>query len=75
MKSKFKDFLLYSLACIGAVSLSLSVIDKPEENAQPIDRYNIAAAGGAFGNKFIMYNTQTGEYRLLEFDDYNKLSF
>ncbi len=62
MKTKFKDFLLYSLACIGAVSLLLSVIDKPEKNAQPVDRYHVTAS--QYG--FVMYNTQTGEFRLLD---------
>lgn len=83
MKTIFKDFLLYTLACIGAVSLLLSVIDKPKENAQPIDRYHITASNSAF----VMYNTQTGEYKLLDLrkdkdcnsciynDNYDKQSF
>ena len=61
MKTKFKDFLLYSLACIGAVSLLLSVIDKPEENAQPLDTYHVIASNDVF----VMYNTQTGEFKPL----------
>ena len=62
MKTIFKDFSLF-LACIGAVSLLLSVIDKPKENAQlPIDRYHITASS----SWFIMYNTETGEYKLLD---------
>ena len=68
MKTKFKDFLLYSLACVGAVSLLLSVIDKPKENAQPIDRYHVA--GADYG--FVMYNTQTGEYKLLNVTEYRE---
>lgn len=63
MKTKFKDFLLYSLACVGAVSLLLSAIDKPKEDSQSASKYHIAAAGGDYGNNFIMYNTQTGEYK------------
>ena len=59
MKTKFKDFLLYSLACVGAVSLLLSAIDKPKEDSQSASKYHIAAAN----NSFIMYNTQTGEYK------------
>ena len=61
MKTKFKDFLLYSLACVGAVSLLLSVIDKPEENAQPLDTHHVIASNDVF----VMYNTQTGEYKRL----------
>ena len=80
MKSKFKDFLLYSLACIGAVSLLLSVIDKPKENAQAIDMYHVTASQSGF----VMYNTLTGEYKRLDFRedkdrpdgvDYDKQSF
>tara|TARA_B100000886_G_scaffold307946_1_gene241295 strand:+ start:1045 stop:1332 length:288 start_codon:yes stop_codon:yes gene_type:complete len=41
MKTKFKDFLLYSMACIGAISLFLSVT-----NSQSTMDVNIVGLNG-----------------------------
>ena len=41
MKTKFKDFLLYSMACIGAISLFLSVT-----NSQSTMDVNIVGVNG-----------------------------
>lgn len=58
MKTKFKDFLLYSLACVGAVSLLLSALDKPKEESQSVGNYH--AVGTA--DYVIIYDTQNGEH-------------
>ena len=56
MKTKFKDFLLYSLAIIGAVSLLLSALDKPKENSQNDWRYHAVASEAGI----VIYNTTSG---------------
>ena len=72
MKTKFKDFLLYSLACIGAVSLLLSVSnpedDYSNENNQ-VGTYGIAAAEG------VLYrvNTSTGDIIRIKKSNIGKL--
>ena len=72
MKTKFKDFLLYSLACVGAVSLFLSAY-QPQETTSTVpeshvwefhlnDPSNIPAAkASAFA-----INKVTGEVRKYE---------
>ena len=59
MKTKFKDFLLYSLACVGAVSLLLSAIDKPKEDSQSVGKYHAVGTS----DYVIIYNTETGRHR------------
>ena len=72
MKTKFKYFLLYSLACVGAVSLLLSVSnpkdDYSNENNQ-VGTYAIAAAEG------VLYrvNTSTGDIIRIKKSNIGKL--
>ena len=40
MKTKFKDFLLYSLACVGAVSLFLSAY-QPQQTTSTIPESHV----------------------------------
>lgn len=68
MKTKFKDFLLYSLACIGAVSLLLSAIDKPKEDSQSVGKYHAVGTS----DYVIIYNTQTGKHRKAETSNYGR---
>ena len=65
MKTKFKDFLLYSMACIGAVSLFLSAYQSQPDQSK-IGKYQISTAGmGSDGSGFYVYvyilDTETGE--------------
>ena len=64
MKTKFKDFLLYTLATIGAVSLLLSAIDKPKEDSQNDWRFHAVASEAGI----VVYNTKLGyvEYEHLK---------
>ena len=56
MKTKFKDFLLYSLACVGVVSLFISATSEPKEAPLEAGGYQAVAAG-----KYIyVVNTSTG---------------
>ena len=55
MKTKFKDFLLYSLAIIGAVSLLLSAIERPKEDSRAAGYHAVASEAG-----IIVYNTTSG---------------
>ena len=57
MKTKFKDFLLYSLACVGAVSLLLSATQTQESHSN-IGKYQITDDGG--GGLFYILDTETG---------------
>tara|TARA_B100001057_G_scaffold76974_1_gene71742 strand:- start:499 stop:735 length:237 start_codon:yes stop_codon:yes gene_type:complete len=62
MKTKFKDFLLYSLACVGAVSLFLSTSYK--QGLVENGRYNISTTTTK-GQAGLVYetilDTQTGK--------------
>ena len=60
MKTKFKDFLLYTLACVGAVSLLLSALDKPKENSQNVGKYQVADTEFNNDNIIVVLNTETG---------------
>ena len=64
MKTKFKDFLLYSLACIGAVSLFLSAY-QPQESTS---KYLVNSAGGAGYPHIYILNQETGEVRYFELE-------
>ena len=60
MKTKFKDFLLYSLTCFGAISLLLSFSnsnDNYSTKANQVGTYAIAAAEGVL----FRVNTSTGD--------------
>ncbi len=61
MKTKFKDFLLYSLACVGAVSLFLSAY-QPQQTTSTVPESHIWEMAG-FDNDFFMWNKKTGELR------------
>ena len=68
MKSKLKDFLLYSLACVGITALLLSVYQPQESHGTPQSHVwkmtNIYEGGGGTSISY-MWNTETGEtYRL-----------
>ncbi len=58
MKTKYKDFLLYSLACVGAVSLFLSVSNKPSNE---VGTYQIAVSNTNTLTTIYRLNTSTGD--------------
>ena len=64
MKTKFKDFLLYSLACVGAVSLFLSAY-QPQETTSTVPESHVWE--GYVPNSDVSYfyslNKETGEVR------------
>jgi len=68
MKTKFKDLLLYTLACVGAVSLLISAIDKPKENSQSVGKYHAVSTS----DDVIIYDTTTGKHRKAEFSYFPK---
>ena len=67
MKAKFKDFLLYSLACVGAVSLFLSATTQPQASSAPVshvwEMYGVAEDNSSF---VFSINKVTGEVRKYE---------
>jgi succinate-acetate transporter protein len=67
MKSKLKELLLYSLACVGIIALLLSVYQPQESHGTPESHVwkmtNIY--GGASTSITYMWNAETGEsYRI-----------
>ena len=65
MKTKFKDFLLYSLACVGAVSLFLSAT-QPQQTTSTVPEshvWEMHASQGEDGGRMYAINKQTGEVR------------
>ena len=65
MKTKFKDFLLYSLACVGAVSLLLSAY-QPQQSTSTIPESHVWEMHSTSSNdrSFIFsINKVTGEVR------------
>ncbi len=69
MKTKFKVLLLYTLACVGAVSLFLSAYQpqqttSPESHVWEIQVVN----GGEYSGRAFAINKKTGEVR-----KYNRL--
>ena len=63
MKTKFKDILLYSLACIGAISLFLSAY-QPQETTSTVPESHVWDTVVGTNNKGVflyIYNKQTGE--------------
>ena len=74
MKTKFKDFLLYSLTCFGAVSLLLSFSnsnsnDNYSTKANQVGTYAIAAAEGVL----FRLNTSTGDIVRIKKSNIGKL--
>jgi len=59
MKSKFKDYLLYSLACVGVVSLFISATTQiPEENI-----WEMHSTSNDDSSHVFSINKRTGEVR------------
>ena len=70
MKTKFKDFLLYSLACVGAVSLFLSAYQPqqttstvPESHVWEMHSNNIVDSGYT---ATYLFNKETGEFKQIK---------
>ena len=61
MKTKFKDFLLYSLACVGAVSLFLSAY-QPQQITSTVPESHVWSLTEAEGRVFSI-NAKTGDVR------------
>ena len=62
MKTKFKDFLLYSLACVGAVSLFLSAY-QPQQATSTVPESHVWTDTTPVKDYILIYNKQTGEAR------------
>ena len=64
MKTKFKDFLLYSLACVGAVSLFLSAY-QPQQTTSTVPESHVWQMVVVEGveNRAYSINKKTGEVR------------
>ena len=66
MKTKFKDFLLYSLACVGAVSLFLSAT-QPQQTTSTVPESHVwemsDLANISGKTKIYTLNKSTGEVR------------
>ena len=60
MKSKFKDYLLYTLSTIGVVALFISATTLPPQTSTVPESHvwEMFKGGGAF-----MFNKKTGEVR------------
>ena len=67
MKTKFKDFLLYSLACVGVVSLFISATTQPQQTSTPEshvwEMYGVAEDNASY---VFSINKETGEVRKYE---------
>ena len=64
MKTKFKDFLLYSLACVGAISLFLSAY-QPQQTTSTVPESHVWQMVVVEGveNRAYSINKKTGEVR------------
>ena len=67
MKTKFKDFLLYSLACVGAVSLLLSAY-QPQQTTSTVPESHVWTFSEPIQSvnyppSIFSINKQTGEVR------------
>ena len=72
MKTRFKDFLLYSLTCFGAVTLLLSFSNSKDNystKANQVGTYAIAAAEGVL----FRVNTSTGDIVRIKKSNIGKL--
>jgi len=60
MKTKFKDFLLYIMACIGAISLfiSSSSFQKESDNSKYAFQAVVGSGGGIY--TYFVLDTETG---------------
>ncbi|MFL2619814.1 MAG: hypothetical protein ACJ0O0_01285 [Flavobacteriaceae bacterium] len=61
MKTKLKDFLLYSMACIGAISLFLSAY-QPQQSISSVPESHVWELVNVDGRPYSI-NKQTGETR------------
>ena len=73
MKTKFKDFLLYSMACIGAISLFLSAY-QPQQTISTVPESHVWAYANLNTTYGAIFNKQTGEIRTFSYStDYEVL--
>ena len=63
MKTKFKNFLLYSLACVGAVSLFLSAYQPQQSTSNVPESHVWELAVNPKDGRVYTINKQTGETR------------
>ena len=66
MKTKFKDYLLYSLACVGAVSLFISATTQPQQTTSTVPESHIwemHSASTASRSHVFAINKKTGEVK------------
>ena len=73
MKTKFKDFLLYSLACIGALSLLISA------NNSTNDQLEYLSSSGKYqvimedtGGSLAALNNRTGKVKIFRVEKHSK---
>jgi hypothetical protein len=73
MKTKFKDFLLYSLACIGALSLLISANNSTNDQLEYLSssgKYQVIMADNSRGMAAL--NNRTGKVKFFKIEeDYN----
>ena len=72
MKTKFKDFLLYSLACIGAVSLFLSAYQPQQATSTVPESHVWQATEITPQGATYLYNKQTGEIHYVKITNKDK---
>ena len=60
MKSKFKDYLLYTLSTIGVVALFISATTQPPQVTSTVPESHVWEASQMEG---LFYNKKTGEIR------------
>ena len=70
MKTKFKDLLLYTLACVGAVSLLLSAT-QPQQTTSPESHVWQATEITPNGATYL-YNKRTGEIHYVKIGNKTK---
>jgi len=67
MKSKFKDYLLYSLAFIGVVSLFISATTQPQVTSTPDSHvWEMHSTSNNTDSHMFAINKKTGEVRKYE---------
>ena len=69
MKTKFKDFLLYYLACVGVVSLFISATTQPQQTTSTVPESHIWEMHSTSNNSLsfmFAINKETGEVRKYE---------
>ena len=70
MKTKFKDFLLYSLACVGVVSLFISATTQPQQTTSTVPESHIwemHSTSNTSRSYVFAINKKTGEIKQLEY--------